>query len=395
VFENEHYLAVGKRRGWPVQSQRADRPSLMAAVASFLKHRAHGAEPRLTLLRGLDAAGSGVVLFATSAAADRELQASTSLLDAVCAGGPETDTGELTGFLRKQRRGRREVLVEVRAGGRKAITRYRVIERRGARAHLELEPILGPTHHVRAQLALAGWPIVGDPLYGDAVDLTSGMLLHTRRLSFVDSLSGTRLSIEAPLPDDFVAPPPSTAGAARRYLLFYKPYGVLCQFTVTSPGERCLADYSLPAGVYPVGRLDKDSEGLLLLTDDGAANARLSDPAYAKEKCYWVQVEGTPTDAALASLRAGVVIRGYQTRPCQARRLEPAPPVPERDPPIRFRRDIPTCWLEIILTEGKNRQVRRMTAAIGHPTLRLVRARIDRFSLGALRPGDLAPVASF
>ncbi|HUH02938.1 MAG TPA: pseudouridine synthase [Kofleriaceae bacterium] len=391
MFENEHYLAVGKRRGWPLQSPRADRPSLMAAVASFLKHRAHGAEPRLTLLRGLDAAGSGVVLFATSAAADRELRASTSLLDATCAGGPETDTGELTGFLRKQRRGRREVLVEVRAGGKKAITRYRVIERRAGLCHLELEPILGPTHHVRAQLALAGWPIVGDPLYGDAKATTSGMLLHTRRLSFADA-SGVRITIEAPLPDDFFAPPPSAG--ARRYLLFYKPYGVLCQFTTTSPGERCLADYPFPAGVYPVGRLDKDSEGLLLLTDDGAANARLSDPAYAKEKCYWVHVEGIPTDTALASLAAGVVIRGYTTRPCQARRLEPAPTVPERDPPIRFRRDIPTCWLEIILTEGKNRQVRRMTAAIGHPTLRLVRARIDRFSLGALRPGELATVAS-
>lgn len=381
-----------------MQSLGGERPSLMDAVASFLKHRAHGAERHLTLHRVLDAGSSGVVLFAISAAGDRtlpgQLGSSTSVLEAVCAGSPATDSGELVDFVRKQRRGRREVLIVVHAGGKKAITRYRVLERRGRLCHLELEPITGPAHHVRAQLAAADLPIVGDPVYGGADPTTAGMLLHTRRVSFFDSLSGTRLEIEAPLPPDFSAAPPSAAPGARLYVLFYKPYGVLCQFTTTSAGEPCLADYPLPAGVYPVGRLDKDSEGLLLLTNDGSANARLSDPAYAKEKCYWVQVEGIPTDAALASLAAGVVIRGYQTRPCRVRRLELAPTVPERDPPIRSRRDIPTCWLEIILTEGKNRQVRRMTAVIGHPTLRLIRARIDRFSLGGLRPGELSTIPS-
>lgn len=396
MFENEHYLAIGKQAGWPVQPLARGRSSLVEAVTSFLKHRAHGVEPRLRLGRGLDAASSGVVLFATSEEGDRALatalRGATTVLEAVCAGHVDDDAGELVDFVRKQRVGRRDVLIKVHAGGTKAITHYRVLGRDGARAHLELEPILGPAHHVRAQLALAGLPIVGDPVYGGAEGRAPGMLLHLRRLAFSDPLSSTRLTIEAPTPEGFFGPPPATA--APRYLLFYKPYGVLTQFTTTGPDERCLADYPFPPGVYPVGRLDKDSEGLLLLTSDGAANARLSDPAYAKEKCYWVQVERIPDDAALGRLAAGVVIRGYRTRPCRVRRIDP-PALPERDPPIRSRRDIPTCWLEIVLTEGKNRQVRRMTAAVGHPTLRLVRARIDRFSLGSLTPGDIEAVSSF
>jgi 23S rRNA pseudouridine2457 synthase len=172
-------------------------------------------------------------------------------------------------------------------------------------------------------------------------------------------------------------------------LALHKPYGVLSQFT-PEPGSlwRTLQECGLPAGVYALGRLDADSEGLLLLSDEPGLNSRLLDPVAAHPREYWVQVEGIPNDAALTRLARGVQIGGHRTRPCAARRLEPAPGLPPRDPPIRVRRTVPDCWLALELTEGKNRQVRRMTAAIGHPTLRLVRVRIGRYRLGDLAPGQ-------
>ena len=170
-------------------------------------------------------------------------------------------------------------------------------------------------------------------------------------------------------------------------LALHKPYGVLSQFT-PEPGSRwrTLADFGLPAKVYALGRLDADSEGLLLLSDEPDLNSRLLDPAAAHRREYWVQVERIPTDVSLASLARGVKLGAYPTMPCTVRRLEPAPVVPPRDPPVRVRQSVPDCWLALELVEGKNRQVRRMTAAIGHPTLRLLRARIGGFA-----PGDLAP----
>lgn len=172
-------------------------------------------------------------------------------------------------------------------------------------------------------------------------------------------------------------------------LALHKPYGHLSQFT-PEPGSswRTLADFGLPSGVYPLGRLDADSEGLLLLTDEPDLNARLLAPQHAHPREYWVQVEHSPTDDALRQLARGVTIGGYQTQPCVVRRLDPAPGLPPRNPPVRFRKNVPDCWLSLTLTEGKNRQVRRMTAAIGHPTLRLVRV-----AIGGFRPGDLAPGA--
>lgn len=170
-------------------------------------------------------------------------------------------------------------------------------------------------------------------------------------------------------------------------IALHKPYGVLSQFT-PEPGSRwrTLADFGLPADVYALGRLDADSEGLLLLSDEPGLNSRLLDPAAAHRREYWVQVERIPTDAALARLARGVKLGGSTTLPCKVRRLEPAPAVPPRDPPVRARKSVPDCWLALELVEGKNRQVRRMTAAIGHPTLRLLRVRIGKFA-----PDDLAP----
>jgi 23S rRNA pseudouridine2457 synthase len=162
-------------------------------------------------------------------------------------------------------------------------------------------------------------------------------------------------------------------------IAFHKPYGVLCQFTPDQPGQKTLADFGFPAGVYPVGRLDMDSEGLLLLSDEAGFNNKLLDPKTAHPRTYLAQVEGIPTPDAVARLaRGGITIQDYRTRPCQARLLGAEPAVAPRDPPVRFRQSIPTSWLELQLIEGKNRQVRRMTAAVGFPTLRLVRVKIGQ-----------------
>lgn len=171
-------------------------------------------------------------------------------------------------------------------------------------------------------------------------------------------------------------------------IAFHKPYGVLSRFTPDGSPHRTLAEFGFPTGVYPIGRLDADSEGLLLLSDEPAWNARLLHPRRAHPREYWVQVERIPTNAALAALARGVMLQGERSRPCRVWRLDPLPPVPPRDPPIRFRKNVPDCWLALELTEGRNRQVRRMTAAIGHPTLRLIRVRIGSFLLGELPSGQ-------
>lgn len=172
-------------------------------------------------------------------------------------------------------------------------------------------------------------------------------------------------------------------------LALHKPYGVLSQFS-PEPGSRwrTLAEFGLPPRVYPLGRLDADSEGLLLLSDEPGLNTRLLDPRHAHRREYWAQVEGIPDEAALARLRAGVELKDFRTLPCRARRFDAPPALPPRDPPIRTRKNVPDCWLSLELVEGKNRQVRRMTAAVGHPTLRLVRARIGDFALGELASGQ-------
>jgi 23S rRNA pseudouridine2457 synthase len=172
-------------------------------------------------------------------------------------------------------------------------------------------------------------------------------------------------------------------------LLFNKPFQVLCQFT-DEEGRLTLGDFIDQPGVYAAGRLDYDSEGLLLLTDDGALQHRITDPRHRLEKTYLVQVEGLPERAALETLRRGVRLRDGLTRPARVEAIDP-PPIWERNPPIRVRKTIPTSWLRISIREGRNRQVRRMTAAVGLPTLRLVRISIGAWALGDLRPGEYRP----
>lgn len=175
-------------------------------------------------------------------------------------------------------------------------------------------------------------------------------------------------------------------------ILLNKPYGVLCQFRPSGERPTLATLVDVPA-VYPAGRLDADSEGLVLLTGDGNLQHRITDPRHHLEKVYWVQVERVPDEAALARLRTGIELDGRLTLPAGARRIDEPPGLWPRDPPVRFRLNVPTCWLEIRLHEGRNRQVRRMTAAVGHPTLRLVRHAIGPWTIDGLEPGRWRRVA--
>jgi len=178
-------------------------------------------------------------------------------------------------------------------------------------------------------------------------------------------------------------------------IAFNKPFGVICKFT-PEPGRSTLADYINVPNVYPAGRLDTDSEGLLLLTDDGVLQARIADPHHKLAKAYWAQVEGIPTEASLTTLRSGVDLGDFTAKPAGARLIDEPANLWPRDPPIRYRARIPTTWLELTLREGKNRQVRRMTARVGFPTLRLVRAAVGQVSVDTLAPGtwlEIDPVS--
>jgi 23S rRNA pseudouridine2457 synthase len=172
-----------------------------------------------------------------------------------------------------------------------------------------------------------------------------------------------------------------------RYILFHKPFGVLSQFT-PEDGARSLSEFDLPKGVYPAGRLDKDSEGLLLLTDDGPFIEKLLNPKNEKPKTYWVLIERVPNEESLQKMREGLTIENYKTKSCEVKILEPQPELPPRDPPVRTRKTVKDIWIEITIVEGKNRQVRKMTAAIGHPTLRLIRVKIANLSLDSLSLGE-------
>ena len=180
------------------------------------------------------------------------------------------------------------------------------------------------------------------------------------------------------------------------YFIIYKPFMVLSQFSAVE-GKKTLADYfEVPKDVYPVGRLDYDSEGLLILTNDKQLNNRLLNPLFAHEREYWVQVDGAATQEAVEQLQKGVSInidgKQYRTKPCKASLFEAPPIVPERNPPIRFRKEIPAPWLRLQLKEGKNRQVRRMTASVGFPTLRLIRYRIEKLNIDHLQPGEMMEI---
>ena len=171
-------------------------------------------------------------------------------------------------------------------------------------------------------------------------------------------------------------------------LAFNKPFGVISQFTTDGSPHHTLAEFGFPKGIYPIGRLDAESEGLLLLSDESSLNERLLHPAHAHTRTYWAQVERIPTRDALDKLERGLMVAGRKTLPCRAWQLDPQPHIPARTPPVRFRKTVPDIWIALELIEGKNHQVRRMTAAIGHPTLRLIRTRIGGYEVPALPAGQ-------
>ena len=185
---------------------------------------------------------------------------------------------------------------------------------------------------------------------------------------------------------------PTKPSGPPRLLGFHKPYGVVSQFTPEGRWQG-LKDFIAVPGVYVAGRLDGDSEGLLLLANDGQMQARITDPRHKMAKTYWVQVEGIPDAAALQQLRDGLELKDGKTLPAQVRMLDPQPAMWPRNPPIRVRQSVPDCWIELIIREGRNRRVRRMTAAVGHPTLRLVRVAIGPYSLDGLQPGEWTDLA--
>ncbi len=402
LFEDGDFIAVNKRRGWPVhKTLDPNRSNLFDALKAFLRNRNNGKKVYLTLQHRLDVNTSGIVLFGKS-------ERSTKVLDnlfkgrmakkeycAICIGSPKEKSGRLESFLKKEKINKVETMVPVNKGGQKAITEYALRSEKNGLSLMEFDLITGRMHQIRAHAKQFGFPILGDDIYGNFEEnkkhSIKGQLLHAFRLSFHNSLTDEDIVIEAPLPEEF-----STILSGKKiqrenakylYIVFNKPYDVICQFTSPDPKEKTLADFGIPKDVYPVGRLDKDSEGLLLLTNDGSLKNKLANPKHEKEKTYLVQVENIPSIDSLRTLEKGVVIQGKKTIPCKARLLESLE-IEDRDPPIRSRKSIPTCWLEIKIKEGRNRQVRRMTAAIGHPTLRLIRLSIDKIQLNDIKVGQ-------
>lgn len=225
-------------------------------------------------------------------------------------------------------------------------------------------------------------------LFNDQKVIIKQKQLHTYFLSFFDTITNKLIAIESlheSVKTEYKTDKTDKTDE-KLYYIFNKPYNVLCQFTKQHESETALCDFGLPKKIYPVGRLDKDSEGLLLLTNDGKTINKIANADNDKEKTYLVQVDGLPDKSKIAQLKAGVTIKGgYKTKPCKAAILDQVD-LPDRVPPIRTRKLIPTCWLKITITEGKNRQIRQMTAAVGHPTLRLIRVAIGKIRL----PDDLA-----
>jgi RluA family pseudouridine synthase/pseudouridine synthase len=410
LFEDENYIAVNKKRGWPVhQTLDPNRPNLFSALKSFIKQRDKlDQDPYLALHHRLDVHTSGIVLFAKSKKANPVLaevfkdRKAIKLYQAICFGKPANESGVIEHFLKKEKVKRVEKMTPVKSGGQKTITEYKLIEASQGLCIVEFKLITGRMHQIRVQSSLEGFPCLGDSLYGDLQQnkkyQEAGQILHAYYFKFYDPIKEIDVEIKSDFPfklSDFLGSS-TKSNQTHEYILFNKPYNVLCQFTKQTEEESALCDFDLPENIYPAGRLDKDSEGLLLLTSDGNLSNKLASPKFNKEKTYWVQVERVPSTDSLKELARGVVIKGgHKTRPCKVRILneDEVLTISDRVPPIRERKSVPTSWLEIIITEGKNRQVRRMTAKIGHPTLRLIRKALGKtFMSNDLSPGDFIKV---
>ena len=384
LFENDYYLIVNKPAGIPIHATLdKSRDNLFDSL-----RKKYGND--LFLIHRLDVDTSGVVLFSKKPEANKILDALFKTRDiektyhALVVGEAKEAQGVMEDFLERKKVNGIEKMIKVHKGGEKAITEFELVEKKGHYSLLKLIIKTGRMHQIRAQLSLRGTPIFSDKFYGKEIK-HERLRLHSSSLSFIDPFSQQKIHVLAPLPDNFFP-------QDKKYIKFYKPFDVLSQFT-PEDGARALNEFNLPPGVYAAGRLDKDSEGLLLLTDDGPFIEKMLNPKSHEEKTYWVQVEGIPTNEAIRKLCLGVQIQDYMTRPAKVRLLEGEPNLPPRDPPIRVRKNIPTSWLEVKIVEGKNRQVRRMTAAIGFPTLRLVRVAIGEIRLHDLAPGEFKDIS--
>ncbi|RZF21204.1 pseudouridine synthase [Halobacteriovorax vibrionivorans] len=398
IFEDDNYIALNKKAGWPVHKTLDPmRDNCTDALKSYLKFREDGKSPYLVLVHRLDVETAGILLFAKSKEANKYLQDlfSSHQADkidkrylAICSGRPKTDEGTIENFIKGQREGRKEKMVVVSSGGKKAITNYWVKDFKNDYSLIEFQILTGRKHQIRLHAKSIGHPIFGDPIYSNSKE-QDGQRLCAYKLSFFDKFSNQKIDLEirpvfdldnfrTKISDEF------------KYIIFNKPYNVLCQFGKDHKDQLSLIDYNLPKELYPVGRLDKDSEGLLILTNDGKYKDRMANAKSKVEKTYLVQVDGDITNEAIEELKKGVVIKdNYKTKPAKVKKIESnLVKVEQRDPPVRFRKNIPTSWIEVRISEGKNRQVRRMCAAVGFPTLRLIRTAIGNIKLGELKLGQ-------
>ncbi|WP_419173289.1 pseudouridine synthase [Halobacteriovorax sp.] len=398
IFEDDNYMALNKKAGWPVHKTLDPmRDNCTDALKSYLKFREDGKSPYLVLVHRLDVETAGILLFAKSKEANKYLQElfSSHQADkidkrylAICSGRPEADEGTIENFIKAQREGRKEKMVVVSSGGKKAITNYWVKDFKNDYSLIEFQILTGRKHQIRLHAKSIGHPIFGDPIYSNSKE-QDGQRLCAYKLSFFDKFSNQMINLEikpafdldnfrTKISDEF------------KYIIFNKPYNVLCQFGKDHKDQLSLIDYNLPKELYPVGRLDKDSEGLLILTNDGKYKDRMANAKSKVEKTYLVQVDGDITNEAIEELKKGVVIKdNYKTKPAKVKKIESnLVKVEQRDPPVRFRKNIPTSWIEVRISEGKNRQVRRMCAAVGFPTLRLIRTAIGNIKLGELKLGQ-------
>ncbi|WP_412474421.1 pseudouridine synthase [Halobacteriovorax sp. YZS-1-1] len=398
IFEDDNYIALNKKAGWPVHKTLDPmRDNCTDALKSYLKFREDGKSPYLVLVHRLDVETAGILLFAKSKEANKYLQElfSSHQADkidkrylAICSGRPEADEGTIENFIKGQREGRKEKMVVVSSGGKKAITNYWVKDFKNDYSLIEFQILTGRKHQIRLHAKSIGHPIFGDPIYSNSKE-QDGQRLCAYKLSFFDKFSNQMINLEikpafdldnfrTKISDEFM------------YIIFNKPYNVLCQFGKDHKDQLSLIDYNLPKELYPVGRLDKDSEGLLILTNDGKYKDRMANAKSKVEKTYLVQVDGDITNEAIEELKKGVVIKdNYKTKPAKVKKIESnLVKVEQRDPPVRYRKNIPTSWIEVRISEGKNRQVRRMCAAVGFPTLRLIRTAIGNIKLGELKLGQ-------
>ncbi len=416
IYEDENYLIINKKAGWIChKTVDKNRSNLSDAANAFIKNRDKtNQQVNLYLIHRLDVWTSGVIIFNKDKDLNKELQElfnSRNIkksYEAIVYGKLDSEK-TLENFLKENKSLKKSKMEVVKSGGKKAITEVIPINTDNGFSLVKLNILTGRKHQIRAQLQHAGFPIVGDKLYLNEAEASSknnnleqsfrGQLLHAKEVEFLCPKTKRIIKAHAPSRFDLTSISASSirSGLDRdnhkyRYILFNKPFNTLCQFTKTTQDESSLKDYNLPKEIYPVGRLDKDSEGLLLLTNDGHLKNKLSSNESDIEKTYIVQVEGNVKEKDLSQLERGILIKGKKTLPAKVKIIQEMK-LWQRIPPIRQRKNIPTTLLEIKIKEGRNRQVRRMTAAIGYPTLRLIRTEIGNFTLPPdLMPGDFKEI---